>query len=75
MQIDGDLDDLEAALGNDNNVKKPFGNGHCSALVKVLPGNEDLFVAQDTWTEYQQMLRILKKYVFPFYMTSAHKRK
>ena len=72
MQIDGDLDDLQSAL---TGVSRPLmGTGHCSALVKLLPNNADLYVAQDTWTEYQQMLRILKKYVFEFYMTSEQKR-
>lgn len=38
------------------------GNGHCSALVKLLPNNSDLFVAQDTWNGFESMLRIVKKY-------------
>ena len=38
------------------------GHGHCSALIKLLPDNADLFVAQDTWNGFESMLRILKKY-------------
>ncbi len=65
FQISGDLEDLESALKKDG--KKPFaGAGHCSALIKLLPGNRDLYVAHDTWNTYQGMLRIIKKYEFPF---------
>ena len=39
--------------------------GRCSALVRVLPDNSDMFVSHDTWNSYQSMLRILKKYKMP----------
>lgn len=70
----GDLDDLKSAFGEivDDRL---IGNGHCSALVKLLPGYTDLYVAQDTWTEFQQMIRILKKYTFEYYLTSDSKSK
>ncbi|XP_010181268.1 PREDICTED: putative phospholipase B-like 2, partial [Mesitornis unicolor] len=44
--------------------------GSCSALLKLLPGQRDLLVAHDTWTSYQSMLRLIKKYTLPF-RTSA----
>ncbi|XP_065892307.1 putative phospholipase B-like 2 isoform X2 [Dysidea avara] len=70
FQITGDLEDLEAALGN-GNVKQPaVKSDSCSALIKVLPNNEDLYVGHDTWGEYQAMLRIYKLYDLP-YATSA----
>ncbi|XP_006819530.1 putative phospholipase B-like 2, partial [Saccoglossus kowalevskii] len=65
LQIDGDLEDLQSALGN-KKQKRPLGGGSCSALIKMLPGNSDLYVSQVTWSAYQTMLRILKKYDFPF---------
>ncbi|KAE8634193.1 hypothetical protein XENTR_v10002223 [Xenopus tropicalis] len=68
FQIGGDLEDLEPAL-NKSEPKRVLGSGSCSALVKLLPGNKDLFVSHDTWNTYQSMLRIIKKYTFPFQMT------
>ncbi|KFM70112.1 putative phospholipase B-like 2, partial [Stegodyphus mimosarum] len=62
----GDLEDLEVVLKK-NNLKKVLGSGSCSGLVKVLPNNENLYVAQDTWSGYNSMLRILKKYIFSFH--------
>jgi hypothetical protein len=59
-QIGWDLGDLESALKSDK--KRVVGNGACSALIKLTPGNTDLYVSQDTWTEYGTMLRVLKKY-------------
>lgn len=61
----GDLEDLESAL-NKSSKTQPLGAGSCSALIKLLPGNEDLLVSQDTWTTYQSMLRVMKKYNFAF---------
>ncbi|XP_062522437.1 phospholipase B-like [Corticium candelabrum] len=38
--------------------------GHCSALVKVTPGYEDVLIGHTTWTGYPSMLRIFKHYSF-----------
>lgn len=59
LQMNGDVSELLASL---NQVSDPFMAGSCSALIKVLPNNKDLYVAHDTWTEYESMLRILKLY-------------
>ena len=69
LQISGDMEDLPAALGIPRFKKEPVGSGSCSALIKLLPGNQDLYVAQDTWTSYQDMLRVLKKYDFAYHVT------
>uniref|UniRef100_A0A4Q8K3A3 Phospholipase B-like n=2 Tax=Liphistius sp. SGP-2016 TaxID=1905180 RepID=A0A4Q8K3A3_9ARAC len=61
LNIFGDLEDLEAIL-NRTVTRHPLGSGSCSALIKVLPNNKDLYVAQDTWSSYNTMLRTLKKY-------------
>ncbi|KAG8455685.1 hypothetical protein GDO86_001759 [Hymenochirus boettgeri] len=66
FQLGGDLEDLEAAL-NKTAPKRVMGSGSCSALIKLLPGNKELFVSHDTWNTYQSMLRIIKKYTFPFH--------
>uniref|UniRef100_A0A8C6Z5U2 Phospholipase B-like n=1 Tax=Nothoprocta perdicaria TaxID=30464 RepID=A0A8C6Z5U2_NOTPE len=69
LQLGGDLEDLEAAF-NRSAAPPVLGSGSCSALLKLLPGNRDLLVAHDTWTSYQSMLRVIKKYTLPF-RTSA----
>lgn len=33
------------------------GGGHCSALVRVLPGNSDIWIAQTAWSGFEDMLR------------------
>lgn len=65
FQMGGDLEDLEAAL-NKSSLTRTVGSGSCSALIKLLPGNKELFVSHDTWNTYQSMLRIMKKYTFSF---------
>ncbi|XP_069727387.1 putative phospholipase B-like 2 [Phaenicophaeus curvirostris] len=65
LQLGGDLEDLESAL-NRSSSHRVLGSGSCSALLKLLPGHRDLLVAHDTWTSYQSMLRIIKKYTLPF---------
>jgi len=66
-QISDDTEDLESALkkGGEHAI---IGNGKCSALVKLLDGNKELFVAHDTWSGYNSMLRILKKYSFGYHV-------
>ncbi|XP_035209140.1 putative phospholipase B-like 2 isoform X2 [Stegodyphus dumicola] len=68
LNIRGDLGDIEAVLKK-NNSKKVLTGASCSALVKVLPNNRELYVAHDTWSGYNTMLRILKKYIFNFHAT------
>ncbi|XP_041348218.1 putative phospholipase B-like 2 [Gigantopelta aegis] len=65
FQIGGDMEDLEPALNKPTSTRVR-GSGSCSALIKLLPGNKDLYVSQDTWDTYNSMLRILKKYTFPY---------
>ncbi|ELU15812.1 hypothetical protein CAPTEDRAFT_183314 [Capitella teleta] len=65
LQISGDLEDLESAWPKEGK-QHVLGSGHCSALIKLLPGFKDVYVAQDTWSGFNSMLRILKKYDFEF---------
>lgn len=39
--------------------------GHCSALVRLTPGNGDLIAGQTTWAGFENMLRVYKQYDFP----------
>ncbi|XP_018021360.1 putative phospholipase B-like 2 [Hyalella azteca] len=66
MNMSGDLEDLESALKQDNSSRVVRGDGHCSALVKLLPGNTDLFASHVTWNSLQSMLRMQKRYILPF---------
>lgn len=67
LQIGGDLEDLEQALGKKTH-KKVVGSGSCSALVKLFPGNKDLAISQVTWNDYNSMLRVYKNYNFTFHL-------
>ena len=75
MNLSGDLEDLEQALGEGlkeararkrEKVSKShmLGTGSCSALIKWLPG--DLLASHITWNSYQSMIRIIKNYIFNF---------
>ncbi|KAM7451985.1 putative phospholipase B-like 2 [Porites harrisoni] len=63
-QADGDLPALEQVLGK-KNIHHVIGSGSCSALIKLLPGNKDLFISQVTWNSYSGMLRVFKLYDIP----------
>lgn len=65
LQMNGDVSELFASL---NQISDPFMAGSCSALIKLLPNNQDLYVAHDTWTEYESMLRILKLYKLNYHL-------
>ena len=69
MQLGGDLDALQSALSDGQQPESEvIGAGKCSALIKLLPGNADLYVSHDTWDEYQSMLRIYKLYDLPYFV-------
>ncbi|KAM5262755.1 phospholipase B-like 1 [Ctenodactylus gundi] len=64
----GDLLDLIPSLSHPTNSSiealKKSDMGHCSALVKVLPGFENIFFAHSSWYTYAAMLRIYKHWDF-----------
>lgn len=70
FQISGGLDALEAALDKNNTEQRIVGSGSCSALIKLLTDNKELYVAHDTWNEYQEMIRIYKYYDLPYAISS-----
>ncbi|XP_075560204.1 putative phospholipase B-like 2 isoform X3 [Dermacentor variabilis] len=63
----GDLSELEPALNRTPDSNSLSLVPACSALVKVVGDNEDLYVAHNTWFLYKSMLRIQKKYTFPWH--------
>ena len=70
MNLSGDLEDLEQALGDglmENRARKKehmLGSGSCSALIKWVKG--DILTSQITWNSYQSLIRIIKNYDFNF---------
>ncbi|KAH6942884.1 hypothetical protein HPB50_011417 [Hyalomma asiaticum] len=74
LNLHGDVQDLELVLKR-RTPSRSLGDGSCSALVKLLPGNRDLYFAHNTWTKYSSMLRILKKYRLPYRLTPGSDRR
>eukprot|EP00455_Lapot_gusevi_P032362 TRINITY_DN3529_c0_g1_i3.p1 TRINITY_DN3529_c0_g1~~TRINITY_DN3529_c0_g1_i3.p1 ORF type:complete len:535 (-),score=171.08 TRINITY_DN3529_c0_g1_i3:144-1748(-) len=66
LSASSDIEDIEAALTNTAQTSIKSGRGRCSALIKLLPDNSDLFISHVSWSEYVTMLRIYKLYDFPF---------
>ncbi|XP_075730028.1 putative phospholipase B-like 2 [Rhipicephalus microplus] len=66
----GDFIDLEAALKRPEDLYSLSLVPACSALIKVVGNNEDLYVGHDAWFLYKSMLRIQKKYTFPWHYLS-----
>ncbi|XP_006866133.1 PREDICTED: phospholipase B-like 1 [Chrysochloris asiatica] len=64
----GDLLDLIPSFSvmknNSQTFLKRLEMGHCSALIKVLPGFENIFFAHSSWYTYAAMLRIYKHWNF-----------
>lgn len=50
-------------------------NGHCSALLKVTPGLEEIYVGHTSWFVYSAMLRIYKTYEFSLANTANRAKK
>uniref|UniRef100_A0A8C2W3L2 Phospholipase B-like n=1 Tax=Chinchilla lanigera TaxID=34839 RepID=A0A8C2W3L2_CHILA len=64
----GDLLDLIPSFSStkDTSTKffKRWDMGHCSALIKVLPGFENIYFGHSSWYTYAAMLRIYKHWDF-----------
>lgn len=43
-----------------------FAHSHCSAMIKTTADLGELFSSHNTWTGYEDMLRLWKVYAFPF---------
>lgn len=67
FNIEGDLLDLEHALKRTPDTMSVSIVPACSALIKVVGDNQDIFFAHDSWFLYRSMLRIQKKYTFPWH--------
>lgn len=78
LNLVGDLVDLELILDpeiRNMTLDEWVESGHmpkegsCSAIIKLLPDNSDLYVGHAAWNFYETMLRIYKKNIFPFRRT------
>lgn len=67
LNVDGDLMDLEKAINRERDSMSLNLALACSALIKVVGDNRDIYFAHDTWFHYRSMLRIQKKYTFPWH--------
>ncbi|XP_075409447.1 phospholipase B-like 1 [Tenrec ecaudatus] len=62
----GDMLDLVPSFSIKGNLdlKRRMEMGHCSALIKVLPGFENILFGHSSWFVYASMLRIYKHWDF-----------
>ncbi|KAK0407484.1 hypothetical protein QR680_019219 [Steinernema hermaphroditum] len=66
INVNGELIDLEKKFNKTKDLLKPEDNGKCSGLIKVSPGNKDLFISQVTMSGFEAMTRVLKLYKFGY---------
>mmetsp|Transcript_10169 Transcript_10169/g.17497 ORF Transcript_10169/g.17497 Transcript_10169/m.17497 type:complete len:642 (+) Transcript_10169:118-2043(+) len=68
--------DQEAAGEHESDFESSpvYNQGRCSALVKLLPDNSDVYIGQTTWTRLEFLLRIYKLYDFPLSLTGNKTR-
>ena len=62
-------------FANEMNVTNPVmaGQGSCSALIKVMPSNSDIYASHVAWYYLESMLRMQKKYNFGYHYTQKLK--
>ncbi|KAH7941050.1 hypothetical protein HPB49_009691 [Dermacentor silvarum] len=71
LNLVGDLQDLERALGRKKDLHSFDQVLACTALVKIVGDFDDMYIAHDTWFLYRGMLRVQKKYILPWHRTSS----
>ncbi|XP_067030822.1 phospholipase B-like 1 isoform X2 [Acropora muricata] len=59
----GDLPNWDKMTKDEISAKVGRG-AHCSALIKLLPGYENIFAGHSTWFSYAATMRIYKYYLF-----------
>ena len=68
--LNSDADNFEQATSGSRSTAenqlqaRALRNGHCSALIRVLPGTENVFMGHNTWLSYELTNRIFKHYDF-----------
>ncbi|KAH7973309.1 hypothetical protein HPB52_024117 [Rhipicephalus sanguineus] len=71
LNAQGDIQDLEHALGRETDFYSIDQIMACSAVVKVVGDNEGLIFGHDAWFVYRAMLRFQKHYIFPWHLTAS----
>lgn len=72
ISLSGDLEDLQDAIKIPEKDRVGLKNGgRCSALVRLTPNFEELFISHVTWTGFEEMLRIFKSYEFYFHRSAT----
>lgn len=70
----GDLLELEMKFGRFQNIHS-LRTLTCSALIKMAPGNRDIYFAHTSWFTYKSMLRIQKMYKFHWHTVTQRNLK
>ncbi|KAI1285775.1 putative phospholipase B-like 2 [Halotydeus destructor] len=66
-----ELFDLEYVF-NRTSITNVDEDGYCSALIKLVPERNELFVGHNAWITYNYMLRFVKKYDFHYHTLGGH---
>jgi hypothetical protein len=62
LQSAGDIGDLEEILESSVPKREPELKLHCTALIKLAPGNSDIYFAHTTWSDVRDLHAYLKEY-------------
>jgi hypothetical protein len=60
-----------SADGAHDILEPSYESGHCSAFIRLLSGNAELYASQVTWSSFENMLRVYKRYELPFSLTGS----
>ncbi|KHJ88516.1 lysophospholipase, partial [Oesophagostomum dentatum] len=66
IQLSGELFDLNKFLNKTPDPQEYPEGGRCSGLVKLAPGNKDMFFSHVAMSSLSWMMRVLKLYKFAF---------
>ena len=68
LQLYADMEELLNSLDSKSNR---FVDGSCSALIKLLGQNSDLYVSHVSWLDFETMLRILKHFKLNYHINGS----
>ncbi|XP_039285111.1 putative phospholipase B-like 2 [Nilaparvata lugens] len=77
MNLFYELPEIQSIIDSNKTLTKSSktgGSDHCSVLIKIIGSNEDVYFGHNTWIHYSAMLRILKRYIFPYSLTIGDTR-
>lgn len=68
LNLHAEFSELDKMLNITGNEKH---EDHCSAIIKILPNNEDVLTSHNTWGNLRNMLRVFKRYTLNFNTSKA----